>query len=73
VKIFLTKDDSDIQLMVRDNGVGFDVKNNANIESMGISGMRERIQSLSGQFKIKSSTDCGTTVTCNVPCKSTVN
>tara|TARA_Y100000294_G_scaffold65166_1_gene61648 strand:- start:323 stop:544 length:222 start_codon:yes stop_codon:yes gene_type:complete len=73
VKIFLTKDDSDIQLVVRDNGFGFDVKNNANIESMEILGMRERIQSLSGQFKIESSTDCETTVTCNAPCKSTVN
>lgn len=65
VEINLIFSDKYIELFIKDDGKGFDYENiNTNINSdsgYGISGMKERINLLGGDFKIKSQTNEGTT------------
>lgn len=55
-----------VLLVVGDNGKGFDPKNRKN-ESLGIVGMRERIELLEGEMAILSSPEQGTIVTIQIP------
>lgn len=61
----------DIEIEVKDNGIGFDDKNDKNSTEMnsgfGLSIMKERIYLLSGNIKIESTIDIGTTVKVKVP------
>jgi signal transduction histidine kinase len=56
-----------VQLIVQDDGVGFDVagarQRAARGESFGLLGMRERVELLGGQFAITSERGRGTTIT----------
>jgi len=59
-----------INVVVRDNGKGFDVEkvlSEKNGVAFGIVGMRERIQLLKGKFEIKSTLGKGTEVIISVP------
>jgi len=59
-----------INVVVRDNGCGFDVEKELAEKSgmaFGLIGMRERIQLLKGKFEVKSSPGHGTEVILSVP------
>lgn len=60
-----------VKLIIKDNGVGFDINNvKLNYEDnrgFGISIMRERTNLLLGEFEIKSIISMGTTITVNIP------
>jgi len=61
-----------INVVVRDNGQGFDVEkvlSEKNGVAFGIVGMRERIQLLKGKFEIKSLIGKGTEVIISIPSK----
>jgi signal transduction histidine kinase len=65
---------SELELVVQDDGVGFDVgaaRNRASQgHSMGLLGMEERVTLIGGQLAIASSPGSGTTVTAHFPIDS---
>jgi signal transduction histidine kinase len=56
-----------VVIQVSDGGKGFDSSKNAEGEKLGLAGMRERIESLGGEFLLKSDIGSGTTVTARLP------
>ena len=71
VNISLTSTDGILKLTVEDNGVGFKVEEaQEKRESFGISGMRERVALLGGNFQVESRTDApkrGTKISIELP------
>jgi two-component system, NarL family, sensor histidine kinase DegS len=67
VRVEITK--SAINILVKDNGVGFDVLKR-NRESFGIMGMEERVELLDGEISIESKIGNGTMVMIHVPLPS---
>ncbi|MBO3700591.1 PAS domain-containing protein [Fabibacter sp. E12] len=70
VNVQLVKVKNDIQLMIEDDGVGFD-KNKLDLyeTGYGLTGMKNRIAALSGSLTIDSRPDHGTSVIALVPLK----
>lgn len=68
VSIQLVAIDNEVQLMIEDNGVGFD-KNKIDLYSngFGLSGMKNRIISLSGQLTVDSRPGRGTSIIAWLP------
>ncbi|WP_379157535.1 sensor histidine kinase [Paenibacillus sp. sgz5001063] len=59
-----------IKIVVKDNGLGFNVKKiseQANRESFGLVGMRERVELLEGRMEILSAENQGTTIVIHIP------
>jgi signal transduction histidine kinase len=56
-----------IRLQVRDDGEGFDVSAPRSPQSFGLTSMRERTESLGGEFTIASTPGTGTTVEVSLP------
>ncbi|CQR58636.1 two-component system, NarL family, sensor histidine kinase DegS [Paenibacillus jilunlii] len=59
-----------IKIVVKDNGLGFNVKKTseqANRESFGLVGMRERVELLEGRMEILSAENQGTTIVIHIP------
>jgi two-component system sensor histidine kinase DegS len=59
-----------IKIVVRDNGLGFNVQKiseQANRESFGLVGMRERVELLEGRVEIQSAENQGTTIIIHIP------
>jgi two-component system sensor kinase len=50
-----------------DNGVGFNIQNLSDDDSLGISGMRERANLVGGKLDVQSEPGKGTTVRFRVP------
>jgi signal transduction histidine kinase len=67
IKVYLIETDSILTLEVVDDGKGITEEQLSDPHSLGILGMRERIQYLSGDIDIKGIPDKGTTVTVRVP------
>ncbi len=65
--IYLTQYADRINLMVEDNGKGFDTHQIVNKSGMGLVGIEKRIQNLSGDLEIESIKGKGTTVIINIP------
>ena len=65
----LKGDQEEIQLTVSDQGVGFDQQTVVRHHGLGLISMRERLQSVNGEFSIKSEPGRGTTVKACVPFK----
>ena len=57
-----------LQIEIRDNGKGMD--STQSTEGVGLVGMRERIESQQGSFKLMSGLDAGTLITGLIPLKS---
>ena len=55
-----------INIMIKDNGIGFDVQVK-NPESFGIIGIKERVELLNGEISIDSKVGKGTIVLIRVP------
>lgn len=66
VWVELTKNNLSLDLLVRDDGVGFDTSV-ALTGHHGLTGMRYRIDSLGGEMKINSAPGSGTAITANIP------
>jgi PAS domain S-box-containing protein len=67
ITVRLTRSDGDLGLEIRDDGVGFDVEAARLAAGLGLISMRERINLISGEFKILSSPGQGTTITARAP------
>ncbi|MFA7267844.1 MAG: PAS domain-containing sensor histidine kinase [Sterolibacterium sp.] len=67
VDISLQCDKRHLQLLVRDNGRGFDPARVREEHGFGLLGMRERVLALGGRLHIDSMPGKGTTVTINLP------
>ncbi len=74
VCVELRQHDSELELLVQDDGVGFDVSaarnRAAHGASIGLLGMEERVQLVGGQIEIESSPSQGTTVHARIPLAS---
>lgn len=72
VSVLLTLDQSELTLIIEDDGVGFDIhstKPPSQDGGLGISGMQERAELLEGTFEIESSPIAGTAVYVRIPAK----
>jgi signal transduction histidine kinase len=67
VTVSLRRHGGNLQLRIRDNGKGFRSPDRANVQAVGIVGMRERAIILGGEATITSVRGRGTTVTVRVP------
>jgi len=70
VSILLERHDSHIQLVVEDNGVGFQTiapENGLSPTQLGLYGMKERVDRLDGTIDIESSVGHGTTIHVRIP------
>lgn len=71
IEINLTYDKSDINLEIKDDGIGFDIekhmKESLNNSNFGLSIMKERVYLLSGQINIESKKNMGTKISINIP------
>jgi signal transduction histidine kinase len=67
--VSLALKESGLSLVVRDNGIGFDIDATQSRPSLGRAGMGERVRLLGGTFHIKSTSGQGTTVSAWVPLK----
>jgi len=61
--------DDELQLSIKDNGVGMNVEAVDQSRHFGLLGMRERVQALHGTFNIESAPNQGTKISINVPFK----
>jgi signal transduction histidine kinase len=65
--IHLTQHENSINLMVEDNGIGFDISQIKPGETMGLYSIQKRIENLGGQVAIESIDKKGTTVIVDIP------
>jgi len=65
IQIIKRQDKSLLQIEIRDNGKGMDTTQAS--EGVGLVGMRERIESLQGSFKLMSGLQAGTLITGQLP------
>jgi signal transduction histidine kinase len=66
VEIELVKKRQNLMLKIKDDGIGF-LPSTAVPNSFGLTGMRERIESLHGSFALASSPSAGVTITASIP------
>jgi signal transduction histidine kinase len=67
VAIHLTAEKGGIQLVITDDGVGFDSSRRHPEASLGLASMRERVQLLGGKVEIQSKSGYGTTISAWTP------
>ncbi len=71
IDIQLTKTKTgELQLNVKDNGIGMDVGAVDQTKHFGLLGMRERAQALHGSFNVDAAPDKGTAIYINIPNRS---
>ncbi|MCJ2375255.1 cache domain-containing protein [Vibrio sp. ZSDZ34] len=63
VDVYLQQFGDVLQLLVRDDGVGFDVNNAIKRKGIGLRNMRERVEFIGAEFEIMSDYDSGTEIT----------
>jgi PAS domain S-box-containing protein len=66
VQVELTTSE-DLNLIVRDNGKGFDLQESKAVPGLGLVSMRERVHLIGGEFSIESTPGGGTQVRATVP------
>jgi signal transduction histidine kinase len=69
-EVCLERKDAQIELEVRDQGIGFDTTSVKNGGGLGLMSMAERIHQLNGTFKIDSQPTIGTRIKTRVPVAS---
>jgi len=67
VSVELERTEKGLHLMIRDDGVGLPTGAETNRLSHGISGMRQRIRALNGEFRIHGRHGQGTTIDVTIP------
>lgn len=65
--VVVTTSNEGIQLIVEDDGIGFDPNTVVASEHIGLSSMRERVELLGGGFTVESIPDRGTTISAKLP------
>jgi signal transduction histidine kinase len=70
VLITVRRSAGNLELMIQDNGRGFDA-GNIRSGAMGLSGMRRRTEGLDGQFEVENSPGAGTTIRIQVKWQTT--
>lgn len=73
VIIHLKEKQDRIILSIKDNGIGITDEQISDFKSLGLMGIRERVQFLGGSFEIRGIKDKGTTVTISLPLKAKRN
>jgi len=59
--------DGELQLAIKDNGVGMDIETVDQDKHFGLLGMRERVQALYGSFSIEAAPNQGTVISIHIP------
>ena len=71
VRIELRQTEAELLLVVRDDGVGFDVaralERTAHNENFGLLAMQERVRLVAGEIEFESSPRCGTQIRARFP------
>ncbi len=67
VWVQMTREDGSVRLLVEDDGVGFVPKTHSRGKSFGLAGMRERVGTLGGSLRVRSSKGRGTRIEVSVP------
>lgn len=68
IDINLTKTKTgELQLNIKDNGIGMDIEAVDQTNHFGLLGMRERAQALHGTFNVDAAANLGTTIYINIP------
>lgn len=67
LEVYLRQTDSQLQLKIIDNGIGFDMAESDKLGSYGLLNMKERIASMGGTFKVLSFKDKGTVIDMTIP------
>jgi signal transduction histidine kinase len=64
--ISLTQHDQEVNIIIEDNGVGFDSKKELSTKGMGLSNMQEQLKQIDGSLTIDSTLGKGTTVVIDI-------
>jgi PAS domain S-box-containing protein len=67
VETMLEEKESYVELIIKDNGIGFDVAESKTRKSWGLVGMKERALMFKGELLIQSNSEVGTTITLRIP------
>ncbi|NJM79913.1 MAG: hypothetical protein HC854_10385 [Flavobacterium sp.] len=67
VNIYLNQYDNDINVMVEDNGKGFDVNKINENDGIGLKNMERKVEQLLGTFTIDTKRGRGTTIIIELP------
>lgn len=67
IDLFMSSNDGEFILEIRDNGIGISEEESVITGSLGLLGMRERAQLVGGKLSITGTRDKGTTVIVRVP------
>jgi signal transduction histidine kinase len=65
--VFLLYTNNTLNVVIKDNGVGFDVSKISPSSGIGLSQIKARIENLGGEFVIKSSSNSGTEISFKTP------
>jgi two-component system, NarL family, sensor histidine kinase FusK len=68
VDVLISRSETRVVAMIEDDGVGFELSPSVMENTLGLFGMRERVEMLGGTLTVESSPGKGTTVTAEVPC-----
>ncbi len=68
-KISVFNNEDDINMVITDDGVGFELSEVAGNYSLGLLGMRERVTNLNGEFEVEGKPGKGTRVKIQIPVK----
>lgn len=71
--VFLLHKNKSLQVVIKDNGVGFDVSKISPSSGIGLSQIKARIENLNGTFHITSTSNIGTEINMNIPIQITRN
>jgi signal transduction histidine kinase len=67
VSVVVTQAGGGVRLVVEDDGVGFDPERISGTQSLGIAGMRERLELLGGDLRLETAPGAGCTVHARIP------
>lgn len=65
--VLVTDSGGFVDVEIKDDGVGFDAKTGTDATTLGLVGMRERVELLGGTFSVQSATSQGTIVRARLP------
>ena len=73
ITLILDKKNNYLELIIEDNGKGFEVNKEIFSKGNGLSNIKERINLLNGKVNIKSEKNKGTSIYCKIPLKNETN
>jgi signal transduction histidine kinase len=69
-EVILRKVKNKIKFIIKDNGIGIEIAGTKSSRSMGITGIKKRVELVNGKVLIKGEKNVGTTITVTVPVKN---